>query len=78
MFPAPDDKKITTQMQGAKVYLYPNEIDPAKNDVIVLDDGTAAKVTASYPFGETRWAVEIPGQIVQLDPTKRVRVQRPL
>lgn len=60
------------------MYVFPSEIDPAKNDRIVLDDGTVAKVTASYAFGETRWAVEIPGQIVQLDPTKRVRIQRPM
>lgn len=60
------------------MYVFPSEIDPAKHDKIVLDDGTVAQVTASYQFGKERWCVEIPGQLVQLDPAKRVRIQRPL
>ena len=58
------------------MYALPSEIDPEKHDRLVLDDGTAPAVLASYPFGEGRWAVEIPGQIVQLDADKKVRIQR--
>jgi hypothetical protein len=56
-------------------YQFPKDIQPGR-DKLVLEDGTAVSITASYALGE-RWAVDTPAGMIQMDPDVRVRVQRP-
>jgi hypothetical protein len=57
-------------------YQFPKDIEPGR-DKLVLEDGTAVTITASYALGD-RWAVDTVGAgMVQMDPNVRVRVQRP-
>jgi hypothetical protein len=58
-------------------YQFPKDILPGK-DTLVLDDGTRVRVDASYALSEDRWVVEGDGQMIQMDPNVRVRVQRPV
>ncbi|QKY79798.1 hypothetical protein SEA_BUMBLE_32 [Arthrobacter phage Bumble] len=52
--------------------------DVAAGDVLLLDDGTAATVSASYALSPEIWVLEIPGQMVQCDPAVKVRVRKAL
>jgi hypothetical protein len=56
-------------------YQLPKDIEPGR-DKLVLEDGTAVSITASYALGE-RWAVDTSAGMIQMDPNVRVRVQRP-
>lgn len=57
-------------------YQLPKDIEPGR-DKLVLEDGTAVSITASYALGENNWAVDTSAGMIQMDPNVRVRVQRP-
>jgi hypothetical protein len=54
----------------------PTNVKPG--DRVVLEDGTAHHVKASYALSPEIWALELDGiqQIIQCDPTVKIRVQR--
>lgn len=59
------------------MYVFPNELNTA-TDRVFLEDKRAHTITAAYPLGEDRWAIDVPDikQMIQLKADERVQIVR--